>query len=193
VTAVSFAQSGGGTAGQGAGASFRKALGLRVDAEQLHFEHQVGIRRNHGAGSARAIAEVRRNHQRAPAAHPHARDALVPPADDLACAERELERRALENLPLVFQRQQSKGLNAVYHVSFTGAESCQGTITIRDQTIDVTDGLAGTADVRITADTATWIKILRGEKNFLVAVLTRKVRVQGPKALLKSFVRCFPG
>jgi putative sterol carrier protein len=57
----------------------------------------------------------------------------------------------------------------------------------------VTDGLAGTADVRITADTATWIKILRGEKNFLLAVLTRKVRVQGPKALLKSFVRCFPG
>ena len=72
-----------------------------------------------------------------------------------------------QNLHLTFQREQSKGLNAVYHFSFTGAESCQGTITIRDKKLDVSDGLNGTADMRITADSETWLKILRGEKNFL--------------------------
>jgi len=91
-----------------------------------------------------------------------------------------------------FSGKQSKGLNAVYHLTFTGAETCQGTIVIRDKKLEVSDGLNGTPDVRITADTDTWLKILRGEKNFLAAVLTRKVRVQGSKDLLKSFVRCFP-
>lgn len=100
--------------------------------------------------------------------------------------------RFLQNLPLVFQREQSKGLNAVYHVSFTGAESFRGTIVIRDRTIAVSDGLNGTADMRITADSEVWLKILRGERNLLLALLARKVRIQGPKKLLKSFVRCFP-
>ena len=98
----------------------------------------------------------------------------------------------LQNLPLVFEREQSKGLSAVFHFSFTGAETCQGTVTIRDKKITVGDGLSGTPDVRVTADTETWIRILRGEKNFMAALLTRRVRVQGPKNLLKAFVRCFP-
>lgn len=97
-----------------------------------------------------------------------------------------------ENMHLTFQREQSKGLNAVYHVSFTGAETCKGTIVIRDKKIEVSDGLTGKPDFTITADTETWLKILRGEKNFLAALLTRKVRTKGPADLLKSFVRCFP-
>ncbi len=97
-----------------------------------------------------------------------------------------------ENLPIVFQREKSAGLKAVYHLSFTGAESCRGTIAIRDKKIEVSDGLNGAPDMRITADTETWLKILRGEKSFLVALLTRKVRLQGPKRLLQAFVRCFP-
>ncbi len=96
------------------------------------------------------------------------------------------------NLHLTFQREQSKGLNAVYHFTFTGSENCQGTIAIRDRKLDVSSGLNGAPDMRITADADTWLKILRGEKNFLAALLTRKVRVRGPKNLLKSFVRCFP-
>jgi epoxyqueuosine reductase QueG len=108
------------------------------------------------------------------------------------CARPTSAATFFENLPIVFEREQSKGLNAVYHVTFTGAEQCRGTIAIRDKKIEVSDGLNGTADMRITADTETWLRILRGEKNFLLALLTRKVRVQGPQKLLKAFVRCFP-
>ncbi len=98
----------------------------------------------------------------------------------------------LENLPLAFEREQSKGLDAVYHFSFTGAETCAATVTIRDRKITVEEGLKGTPALQVTADAATWVAVVRGEKNVLVALLTRKVRVRGPKALLKAFVRCFP-
>ncbi len=109
-----------------------------------------------------------------------------------ACARPTSAARFFENLPLVFQREQSKGLDAVYHVIFTGTETCQGTIMIRDRKITVRDGLEGKADMRITADTDTWLKVLRNEKSFTMALLTRKIKVKGPKKLLDGFARCFP-
>ncbi len=109
-----------------------------------------------------------------------------------SCTRPTSAAKFLENLHIAFQREQSKGLNAVYHVSFKGEETCQGTISIHDKKIDVASGLIGTPDLRITADTETWLKLLRGEKNILSALLTRKIRIQGPKELFKSFVRCFP-
>jgi alkyl sulfatase BDS1-like metallo-beta-lactamase superfamily hydrolase len=97
-----------------------------------------------------------------------------------------------ENLPILFQREQSRELDAVFHLSFTGDENVDGTVTIRDKTIHVTRGLTGTPDLSLTADASSWLKILAGDASFVAALLTRKIRVKGPKTLLKAFVRCFP-
>ena len=51
----------------------------------------------------------------------------------------------LESLPIVFQRDQSEGLSATYHFTFTGEEQCEGTVVIRDKTIQVQSGLVGYA------------------------------------------------
>jgi ferredoxin len=91
-----------------------------------------------------------------------------------------------------FQREQSAGLNAVYHFTFTGAESKPATIVIRDKSIDVKDGLHGTPDCAITADTATWLGFLRKERSIVWAIVRRKVRVKGPLKLLTAFGKCFP-
>src|SRR5258708_15571558 len=61
------------------------------DFQQLDFEYQGGVRRDHAAGAARAVAEVRRDGELAPAAHPHPRHALVPALDHVPLAEREDE------------------------------------------------------------------------------------------------------
>ena len=63
-----------------------------LDLEQLDVEDQRGVRRNHAAGAARAVAQSRRNHERALAAHLHAGNAFVPALDHAARAERERER-----------------------------------------------------------------------------------------------------
>ncbi len=91
-----------------------------------------------------------------------------------------------------FQRDQSAGLDAVYHFTFTGSESAQATVTIRDKSIDVQSGLLGSADCTVTADAATWLGFLRKEKSILWAMIRRKVRVRGPLTLLTAFGRCFP-
>ncbi len=98
----------------------------------------------------------------------------------------------LFGIGITFQRDQSAGLNAVFHFTFTGSDSGQATVTIRDKAIDVKTGLVGKADCSVTADAATWLGFLRKEKSLLWAVVRRKVRVKGKLSLLAAFGRCFP-
>jgi ferredoxin-NADP reductase/Fe-S-cluster-containing hydrogenase component 2 len=98
----------------------------------------------------------------------------------------------LNFMPYVFQPNQSRGLDATFHFTFTGAEQGQATITIRNRTLDIQDGLAGKPDLRVTADAKTWLGFLAGEKSLLWALLRRKIRVKGKPRLLLAFGRCFP-
>src|ERR1700722_6678988 len=65
---------------------------LALHAEQFDIEDQRRVRRDDAAGAAGAVAERRRNDQRALAADLHRGDALVPPGDHLPAADRKLER-----------------------------------------------------------------------------------------------------
>lgn len=95
-------------------------------------------------------------------------------------------------LPLIFQRQQSKGLNATYHFIFSGEEEIWGTVIIRDKTLEIKEGLVGKADLRVKADSGIWVRFLRKETGTLGAMLRRKIRIKGSPALLKAFAKCFP-
>ena len=98
----------------------------------------------------------------------------------------------LQSLPLVFQKHPSEDLNATFHFSFSGAENCEGTVTIRDQTISVEPKLTGQSDLHVFADSRTWVDFLSGEKNLVWALLTRKIRIKGAPSLMKAFAKCFP-
>ena len=98
----------------------------------------------------------------------------------------------LESLPLLFQREQSQGLNATYHFTFTGSEDVKGTVVIREKTLQVKEGHVGIPSLRLKADSETWVKFLAKETHILWAMVRRKIRIKGSPALLKAFARCFP-
>lgn len=98
----------------------------------------------------------------------------------------------LRSLPIAFQRHQAEGLNATFHFTFTGEETCQGTVIISDKTIKVLDGLVGAADLHVTADSRTWTSFLAKEANLPWALISRRIRIKGSPKLMKSFARCFP-
>jgi hypothetical protein len=98
----------------------------------------------------------------------------------------------LQSLPIVFQPHQSEGIDAIYHFSFTGEEDCSGTVVIRNMTIEVKEGLVGTPDLHVKADSRTWIDFLAKEKNLVLALLGRKIRLKGDPRRMKAFARCFP-
>jgi len=98
----------------------------------------------------------------------------------------------LNSLQIVFQRGRAEGLNATFHFTFTGDESCQGTVKIRDKTVTVQDGLIGKADLSVTADSRTWIKFLAKEFGLPWALISRRIRIKGSPMLMKAFAKCFP-
>jgi len=68
----------------------------------------------------------------------------------------------------------------------------KATVTIRDDKLQVSEGHNGDADLRLTADSETWLRFLRKEANLVWALVRRKIRIQGSPKLLLAFGRCFP-
>ena len=101
-------------------------------------------------------------------------------------------RAFLIGLRLTFQRNQSEGLDAIYHFTFTGEEERRATVTIRDKTIDVQDGHVGDPDIRIRTDSRTWLGVLAKERSLVWALIRRKIRIKGSPKLLMRFGKCFP-
>jgi Fe-S-cluster-containing hydrogenase component 2 len=101
-------------------------------------------------------------------------------------------RQFLAGLPLLFQRNKAEGLSACYHFTFTGEDSCNATVVIRNKAVQVHDGHVGTAGLRIKADSQTWLGFLKKEKNLLWAVMRGKLRIKGSPRLLLRFGKCFP-
>ena len=98
----------------------------------------------------------------------------------------------LNGLPLTFQPNRSKGLDATYHFSFTGPEERRATVAIRNQRLQVSEGHTGKADIVVTADSQTWLGFLAKERNLVWALLRRRVRIKGSPRLLLAFGKCFP-
>lgn len=98
----------------------------------------------------------------------------------------------IAGLPNTFQPGQAGGLDVTYHFTFTGVEKRQTTVTIRDRTITVQDGLVGDPHLRITADSLAWLRFVRKEGSLTWALLTRRIRLEGSPGLLRAFGNCFP-
>lgn len=98
----------------------------------------------------------------------------------------------LEGLPIVFQRQQAAGIEVTYHFELTGEETLRATVRIERKTVTVTRGHVGRSDIKITADTRSWLRFLSGDSHILPAILLRKIRIKGPLRLMKTFAKCFP-
>lgn len=98
----------------------------------------------------------------------------------------------VEGLPRVFQREQAKGASVLYHFHFTGAEPRKITVTIRDRELDIAEGLHGAPDIRVTADSETWMRFLNGQASLPWALVRRRIKIKGSPKLLLFFARCFP-
>ena len=80
---------------------------------------------------------------------------------------------------------------AVFHFTFTGDEEKQATFEIRDKKLTVRDGLVGSADLHITADSKSWVRLLNKRLSPAWGIATRKIRLKGDPRLLLHFEKCF--
>jgi hypothetical protein len=97
----------------------------------------------------------------------------------------------LQGLPFVFQRNQAQGLDAIYHFTFTGEEACTATVIIRNKTLTVQQGHLGMPQLRVTADSRTWLGFLAKDRSLVWALIRKKIRLRGSPRWLQAFSRCF--
>ena len=100
-------------------------------------------------------------------------------------------KQFLDGLSYTFERGKSNEVNATYHFTFRGAEEQKATVSIRDKTLSVSGGHTGKADLKVTADSQTWLRFLAKEENIVWAILHRKIRLSGSLRLLRAFGKCF--
>ncbi|KAA0094132.1 4Fe-4S ferredoxin [Mycolicibacterium sp. P1-18] len=98
----------------------------------------------------------------------------------------------VDGLPLIFQREQTKGVTATYHFSFTGTETRQFTVKIDDRDLEVCDGHHGRPDLTVVADSSTWLRFLDNRSVLPWAVMRGRIRLHGSPRLLLAFGRYFP-
>jgi putative sterol carrier protein len=82
-------------------------------------------------------------------------------------------------------------VNAVFHFTFRGAEDIKATIVIRDKKLQVMEGHSEKPDLRVIADSKTWMSFLQKDTYIVWAMIRRKI-IQGSPRLLLAFGHCFP-
>lgn len=97
----------------------------------------------------------------------------------------------LRSMPLVFNRHKAKDLDLTFHFRFSGAVKIDATVTIRDKTVTVIPSLEGKPNITIQADADSWLGFLRKDKSMPLLLISRKIKIKGPIAHMKSFARCF--
>lgn len=94
--------------------------------------------------------------------------------------------------PLVFSAHAARDTTLVVHFEFHGETTLDVTYAIDHGKLTLEAGRVGRPDLVVRADAATWLGVLRGESSPVWAIARRKVRVEGPVRLLRTFQKCFP-
>lgn len=79
----------------------------------------------------------------------------------------------------LFPAERAAGLHARFLFRLSGDQGGEWTVTIADQTCDVTPGSVGQPDVTLSMDAADFLKMVRGELQPVVAFMQGKLRLQG--------------
>ena len=94
-------------------------------------------------------------------------------------------------MPLTFQREKSRGLDVRIHFEFTGEENAEVTVHLDDGRLVVERGFVGEPNLRVRADSATWLGFLRNDRSLVWSLLTRRIRLRGNPKHLMAFGKCF--
>jgi hypothetical protein len=97
-----------------------------------------------------------------------------------------------DSMPLVFRRDRSDGLNALYQVDLEGDGGGTWWVNVADGDCQVMrDAPEGDVDVRIESDPETWLAIAKGERTQAGSLFRRRVKIHGNRIKAARFTRLF--
>ena len=98
----------------------------------------------------------------------------------------------LFGMKLSFQRRRSKGLDATFHMHFTGAREISGTVAVRRLAVELDFGLKGDPDVVLRVSGPVWVELLSRKLSVPEAMAQGGLEVEGEPELVTRLVDCYP-
>ncbi len=92
-------------------------------------------------------------------------------------------QKFLENLPNKVKPEVVEGMTSRFHFDVAGAG--QFTVNLDNGKLDVSQGLHGSPNCVVTASAETLQKVLKGEQNPMMAMMTGKLKISNPGEMLK--------
>ena len=89
----------------------------------------------------------------------------------------------LFNLPEKVNPDVLDGLNTVFH--FEIADSGNYTVSLADGKLDVAEGLNGEAACTVKTSAASFEKLIKGDLNPMMAMMTGKLKISNPGEMMK--------
>jgi putative sterol carrier protein len=99
-------------------------------------------------------------------------------------------RDFLYKLPSKISPEAIEGHETTFHFDLEGDNGGQYTVSVADGQVNVTDGLSGQPTCVVRAKEENFIKLIEGELNPMMAVLTGKVKISNQGEMLK-FAKLF--
>ena len=91
----------------------------------------------------------------------------------------------ITNLPKAVKPEWLKGIETKFHFDIDGDTGGQYTVEVKDDKMEVKEGLHGEPKCKISAKEKNFIKLLKGDLNPMMAVFTGKLKVSNPGEIMK--------
>lgn len=78
-----------------------------------------------------------------------------------------------------------EGMETVFHFDISGENGVQATVTLKDGKADYKEGLQGDPKCVVTSTDDNLKKLLKGELNPMMAVMTGKVKISNVSEMMK--------
>ncbi|MEO6036936.1 MAG: SCP2 sterol-binding domain-containing protein [Saprospiraceae bacterium] len=89
----------------------------------------------------------------------------------------------LFSLPEKVQPEVIEGLSTLFH--FDIADSGQYTLQLNDGKLEVSEGLSGEPTCKVSTSAANFSKLIAGDLNPMMAMMTGKLKISNPGEMLK--------
>ena len=91
----------------------------------------------------------------------------------------------ITSLPNQVKPEWLKDIETLFHFDIDGDTGGQFTVAVKDNKMEVQEGLQGEPNCKISAKEQNFIKLLKGELNPMMAVFTGKLKVSNPGEIMK--------
>lgn len=96
----------------------------------------------------------------------------------------------VKGLPDRFKEDEAAGFEAVVHLQLSGEGGGDFTVTVKEGTCTVEEGLHGAADCEVRTKASTYVDTEMGKTNPTMAVMMGKIKVKNVP-VLTQFINCF--